>query len=268
MSIDQGTRAELRPSAPEDEWIISRLERARQTVSEAITEFEFAKAALTVYDFIYGELCDWYLELVKPRLRGGDPDTAATLLHVLTETVTLAHPLIPFVTEEIYGHIPGAEGLLAQRVANPDPGAINSVAELSTEQAIGAIRGIRAWRDAAEVKPSAILPARLSADGYADTLAQIERLGRLTISSNGAGAGEPAGSIPVPGGVIEILATDDVDLEAAAEKQRRKRKELESEVERAEKKLANTGFTDKAPPAVVEAERAKLAALKAELEAL
>jgi valyl-tRNA synthetase len=268
MSIDQGTRAELCPSAPEDEWIISRLERARQTVSEAITEFEFAKAALTVYDFIYGELCDWYLELVKPRLRGGDPDTAATLLHVLTETVTLAHPLIPFVTEEIYGHIPGAEGLLAQRVANPDPGAINSVAELSTEQAIGAIQGIRAWRDAAEVKPSAILPARLSADGYADTLAQIERLGRLTISSNGAGGGEPAGSIPVPGGVIEILATDDVDLEAAAEKQRRKRKELESEVERAEKKLANTGFTDKAPPAVVEAERAKLAALKAELEAL
>ena len=73
-----------------------------------------------LYDFIYGELCDWYLELVKPRLYDGDPDTAATLLHVLTETVTLAHPLIPFVTEEIYGYIPGSEGLLAARVAAAD----------------------------------------------------------------------------------------------------------------------------------------------------
>ena len=69
-----------------------------------------------VYDFVYGELCDWYLELVKPRLRAREPALAPTLLHVLTETVALAHPLIPFETEEIYSHIPGAEGLLAARV--------------------------------------------------------------------------------------------------------------------------------------------------------
>jgi valyl-tRNA synthetase len=268
MSIDPDARAQLRPSAPEDHWIVSRLEQTRETVSCAIDEFEFARAALAVYDFIYGELCDWYLELVKPRLRDGDPDTAATLLHVLTETVTLAHPLIPFVTEEIYSHIPGAAGLLAQRRSSPGPVAIDADAERRTTHAISAIQGIRAWRDAAEVKPSAILPARLRAEGYEETVAQLERLGRLKISSNGVGAGEPAGSIPVPGGVIEILPTDDVDLEAAAEKQRRKRMELESEIDRAEKKLANRGFTEKAPAAVVEAERAKLAALKAELEAL
>ena len=73
-------------------------------------------AALALYEFVYGELCDWYLELVKPRLRERDPELASTLLHVLTETVALAHPLIPFETEEIYSHLPGVEGLLAARV--------------------------------------------------------------------------------------------------------------------------------------------------------
>jgi valyl-tRNA synthetase len=263
-----GTRPSSEPLTVEDRWILSRLQFAVTLIGDAITKFEFSRAALSLYEFIFSELCDWYLELVKPRLYEGNERTQAFLLHVLTETLTLAHPLLPFVTEEIYAHLPGAEGLLAARVA---PGQIADLDDSAMGQLgdlITAVQSTRAWRDAAEVKPSAILPARLSAEGYSETLAQLERLGRLRISTNGAGAGEPAGSIPVPGGVIEILPSDDVDLEAAAEKQRKKRQELESEIERAEKKLANKGFTDKAPAAVVEAERVKLQALKAELEAL
>ncbi|HEX3804464.1 MAG TPA: valine--tRNA ligase [Solirubrobacteraceae bacterium] len=270
LRVDPDTRPHVRPTQAEDYWILSRLERARGTVAEAIDTFEFSHAALALYDFVYGELCDWYLELVKPRLYDGDPDTAATLLHVLIETVTLAHPLVPFVTEEIYGHIPGSSGLLAARVAAASAGSVDARAEADLERAIQAIQAIRTWRDAADVKPSAILPAHLSADGYGDTVAHLARLGRLELSVNGAtsGADPAATTIAIPGGVVEILPSLDVDLEAAAQKRVAKRAELEQEIKRAQGKLSNAGFVAKAPPAVVDAERAKLEALQAELEAL
>jgi valyl-tRNA synthetase len=265
LRVDPDTCAEVRPTQPEDYWILSRLERARATVAEAIDAFEFSRAALALYDFVYGELCDWYLELVKPRLYDGDSDTAATLLHVLIETITLAHPLIPFVTEEIYGHIPGCEGLLAARVAAAYAGSVDAGAEAEIERAIQAIQAIRTWRDAADVKPSAVLPAHLSADGYGETVAHLERLGRVELvglSATGSAA------IAIPGGALEILPSVDVDLEAATRKRDAKREELESEIKRAEGKLGNAGFVAKAPPEVVEAERAKLDDLRAELEAL
>jgi valyl-tRNA synthetase len=268
--VDAETRAEARPQAPEDHWILARLQRARAAVGEAIDSFEFSRAALSLYDFVYGELCDWYLELVKPRLYEGDPDTAATLLHVLTETVTLAHPLIPFVTEEIYAHIPGSEGLLAGGRAQSGASAGNpdALAEHEVERAIEAIQAIRAWRDAADVKPSAILAAQLRAEGYEETVAHLARLGRLEIGVDGDGLDGAAAAIVIPGGVIHVLASADVDVEAATRKREAKRRELEAEIKRAEGKLANQGFTAKAPPAVVEAERTKLGALRAELEAL
>jgi valyl-tRNA synthetase len=260
------TRADARPQAPEDHWILARLQRARTAVGEAIDSFEFSRAALALYDFVYGDLCDWYLELVKPRLYDGDPDTAATLLHVLTETVTLAHPLIPFVTEEIYSFIPGSEGLLAGRLAGASAAIAEAGAEDQVQRTITAIQAIRTWRDAADVKASAVLPAHLRADGYDATVAHLARLGRLEL--DGDGGGDAAAAIAIPGGVIEVLASGDVDLEAATRKSDAKRKELESEIKRAEGKLANKGFVDKAPPAVVDAERAKLEVLRAELEAL
>src|SRR6204780_3038905 len=96
--------------------MLSRLARAPANLGRLIDAFDFSHAALALYDFVYGELCDWYLELVKPRLRASEPELIATLLHVLTETISLAHPIIPFETEEIWSLIPGSEGLLAQRV--------------------------------------------------------------------------------------------------------------------------------------------------------
>ena len=106
----------------EDAWILSRLQAAERDVAAAIDAFDFHVAALRVYDFVYGELCDWYLELVKPRLYEEDNRRRGEFaLHVLGETLALAHPLIPFVTEEIWGHVPGAEGLLmARRYPEPD----------------------------------------------------------------------------------------------------------------------------------------------------
>jgi valyl-tRNA synthetase len=270
MRVDPGARAEARPETPEDHWILSRLQRAREAVDAAIAGFEFSRASLELYDFIYAELCDWYLELVKPRLYDGDEATQATLLHVLTETVTLAHPLIPFVTEEIYGHIPGAEGLLAARVAPPQAGTIDAHAEAAVERVIAAVQAVRTWRDAADVKPSAVLPAHLHAEGYEHTAAHLARLGRLTLSPNGAPGvlAEAKTTVAIHGGVIEILPSADIDLLAADAKRDAKRRELDAEIKRAEGKLANKGFVDKAPPEVVAAERAKLADLKSELESL
>ncbi len=265
-------RAGLRPQAPEDHWILARLARARAGIDQAIGDFDFARAALGLYDFVYSELCDWYLELVKPRLRAGDHDTAATLLHVLTETVTLAHPLIPFVTEEIYSYVPGSDGLLAARFAAACAGSPDAAAEAEIARAIEAIQAVRAWRDGAGVRPSAILPARLQAGGYDGTAAQIARLGRLELAAGGADPGRPAAdeaaTVVIPGGAIIVLASAEVDLEAAARRREARREQLGAEVARAQAKLSNPGFVAKAPAAVVGAERGKLAALLAELEAL
>jgi valyl-tRNA synthetase len=267
LRVEDSARAAARPTTVEDRWILSRLARARDEVGARIERYDFSRAALELYDFIYAELCDWYLELVKPRLYEGEADTAATLLHVLTETLAMAHPLIPFVTEEIYSYVPGAEGMLAGRVNPPaQTGVRDEQAEAVLGDAIAAVQAIRAWRDSADVRPSALLPARLTAPGYEDTRAQLARLTRLELDATDGG--EAVAAVPVPRGAVEILATPDVDLGAAERKREAKRAELRNEIERAQRKLDNQGFVAKAPPQVVQAERDKLASLQAELEAL
>ena len=274
LRIDPEARAAVRPGTVEDRWILSRLERARAEVGGRIERYDFSHAALALYDFVYGELCDWYLELVKPRLYDGDPDAAATLLHVLTETLALAHPIIPFVTEEIYSHIPGAEGLLAARTNRPGA-EIDELAEQTLGRAIEAVQALRAWRDLAGVRVGTRLTARIAADGYEETAAHIARLARIELFGGGNGAapatdgeGPPVASVPVPGGTIEVLTGDELDLDAAARRLAERRTKLRAEIERAEHKLANEGFVAKAPEAVVAAERDKLERLKQELDSL
>jgi valyl-tRNA synthetase len=260
-------RPALTPAAVEDRWILSRLERARAEINSRIERFDFAHAALGLYDFVYGELCDWYLELVKPRLRAGEPELQATLLHVLTQTLAVAHPMIPFVTEEIHRYIPGASGLLAAGLPDAPAVAVDESAEASVARVIEAVQALRGWRDFAGVRAAATVPARLAAEGYEETGQHLARLGRLSWAAEPDGA-EPVASVPVPGGAIEILPSDDVDLEGAERRLAAARAKLEAEIERAERKLGNQGFVAKAPPDVVQAERDKLERLRAELEAL
>jgi valyl-tRNA synthetase len=262
LSVEDA-RAAVTPNGIEDRWILSRLERARGEVTGRIERYDFAHAALGLYDFIFGELCDWYLELVKPRLRAGEPELAATLLHVLTETLALAHPLIPFVTEEIYSYVPGVEGLLAARTASAAVDVVDPEAEAELARTIEAIQSLRGWRDFAGVKAGVTVPARLAASGYASTAEHIARLGRLELSANGAGA--PVATVAIPGGVVEILPSDELDLDAAQRKLEARREQLAREIERAERKLENQGFVAKAPPDVVQAERDKLERLRVEL---
>jgi valyl-tRNA synthetase len=265
LGVGEQARTAATPNAVEDRWMLSRLARAQAEVSQRIEQFDFSHAALALYEFVYGELCDWYLELVKPRLRAGEPELAGTLLHVLTETITLAHPLIPFETEEIYSHIPGAEGLLAARVSQPPaPDVIDTEAEQAVERAITAVQALRRWRALEKVEAGAMLPVRLVADGYDETSEHLARLARVTLD----GSSDAVATVPVPGGAVEILASPDVDPGASARRIEAERDKLRSEIERAEKKLSNQGFVAKAPPEVVAAERDKLERLRGELEAL
>ena len=266
LGVGEDARAAPLPSAVEDRWILSRLARAREELDRWIERYDFSHAALGLYEFVYGELCDWYLELVKPRLRAGEADLSATLLHVLTETLALAHPMIPFVTEEIYGHLPGAEGLLAARARGAGDGAqVDPQAEATLARAIEAVQALRGWRDFAGVRVGASVPARLLADGYEQTAEHVARLARLSLTEDGS---EPAASVPIPGGVVEILVSEDVDLGAAERRVVQERTRLQSEIERAERKLANEAFVAKAPAEVVAGEREKLARLRSELGAL
>jgi valyl-tRNA synthetase len=253
------------PAAVEDRWILSRLERARAEINGRIERFDFSHAVFGLYDYVYGELCDWYLELVKPRLRAGEPELQATLLHVLTQTLAIAHPMIPFVTEEIYRYIPGAEGLLAAGLPDAPAAPVDERAEASVARVIEAVQALRGWRDFAGVRAAATVPARLAAEGYEDTGEHVARLARMSFTDDGA---EPVASVPVPGGTVEILPSEDVDLKGAERRLAARRAKLEAEIERAERKLGNEGFVAKAPADVVEAERQKLERLRAELEAL
>jgi valyl-tRNA synthetase len=242
-----------------DRWILSRLQRVVADSHRYVEEFEFHKLALGLYDFVYGELCDWYLELVKGR--DFDADLSATMLHVLRETLALSHPVIPFVTEELWANVPGTEGLLAGgRLPRPDESLIDEDAERTVGDVIAAVTAIRAWRDGAGVKPGERLPAVLPGGLEPEAVA---RLARLDLA--GAREGEPA-TVLTPAGAVEIWGG--ADPEEEARKRAAQRKELESEIKRAEGKLANEGFTAKAPAAVVQAERDKLERLRVELEAL
>jgi valyl-tRNA synthetase len=292
LGADQHARAAAIPTAVEDRWMLSRLARAQSEVTRQLDGFDFSQAALALYDFVYGELCDWYLELVKPRLRASEPELIATLLHVLTETISLAHPIIPFETEEIWSLIPGSEGLLAQRVvpalsgagrggaaaasdaaagsgAEVGGGADDAAAEAAVERTIAAIQALRRWRDGAEVKAGAVLPARLAAPGYEQTAEHLARLARLSLNGDAADEAQtPVAAVPIPGGVIEILGGAGLDRDAAIAKLRVRIAEVDTELARARGKLANQGFVAKAPPHVVQGERDKLEQLISERERL
>jgi len=250
----------------EDRWIASRLQAAKADLADRVGEFDFSKAALGLYDVVFGELCDWYLEFVKPRLADSGPALSGHLVWVLRETLLLAHPFIPFVTEELWGHLPAAartEELLAAAQATPVDQALRDVdADDATAQVIGAIQGVRSWRDGAGVKPGETLEARLAGPS-AEATAVIARMARLTLVDTDAA---PVATIPIPGGAVELLTgVDPVELAAkvAAERAR-----LEQEIARVDGKLANEKFVAGAPEAVVAGERAKRERYAAELAAL
>ncbi len=248
----------------EDRWIVSRLQQVAEQTAEQIEQFEFSKAAFGLYDFVYGELCDWYLELVKGR--EFDAALSATACYVLRSTLAIAHPFIPFVTEELWASVPGAEGLL---IGAPYPIAQPSLVDREAEQRIadliGAVTAVRSWRSGANVKPGAQLGARIDSAALAADAPLVARLARLDL---GAFGGELTDTIVVAGGAIEITAGDAIDVDAQQRERTQRRAALEQEIARAEGKLGNQSFVAKAPPELVAGEQQKLDRLREQLAAL
>jgi valyl-tRNA synthetase len=244
----------------EDRWVASRLQRAVRSVSESIAAYDFSHAALDLYDFFWSELCDWYLEIVKPRLYDGDEDASATLLWALEQVLALAHPMMPFVTEEIYSYLPrrAAEALVIHPFPEVDEALTDEAAEREIGQAIALTRALRRWRDLAGVPVKQVLTARTD-DSRPHEL--VSRLARVEFSEDG---GQPIASVAG----VELLETEGVDPEAVAARIEERREKLRAEVKRGEGKLSNEGFVSKAPADVVDAEREKLAAYRTELEEL
>ena len=249
-----------RTDTPEDRWILSRLQRAVDAYTSGVERYDFAHAALDFYAFFWSEFCDWYLEIVKPRLYDGDEAAAANLLFVLERVLAMAHPMMPFVTEAVWAHLPDRQGpLVVSAFPEADPALVDDPAEREMATAIDLVRGVRRWRDLVGVSAGTVLPARVAGGDAPHEL--VARLARLSL--DGAD-GEALTTV----GPLEILGSDEVDAEEVRRRIDERRGELRSEVERGERKLANEGFVAKAPPEVVAAEREKLDAYRAELEEL
>ncbi len=244
---------------PEDRWVLSRMEGVIGSVTEKLDSYDFAHAATEAYSFVWSELCDWYLEIVKPRLYEGDEVASAILLHLLERTLSLLHPLMPFVTEEIWAYHPARDGHLAVH-AFPvaDESLLDPDAEAEVERGIELTRSLRAWRDMVEVPAKSTLSARLEGELPEEF---VGRLSRFELSGEG---GDPIASV----GPVRVLASPEIDAEAVAARLEKRREELRSEVARAEGKLANEKFVARAPSELVEEERAKLESYRDELEEL
>jgi valyl-tRNA synthetase len=248
-----------RATQVEDRWLLSRLERTIASVTEKLEAFDFAHAVQESYAFVYGDLCDWYLEIVKPRLYDGEEEVSATLLYALERVLSLLHPTMPFVTEEIWSFHPARDGHLAVHAfPAPDTALFDEGAESDVAEEIALTRSLRAWRDLVGVPAKAVLPAVI------DGMAPSEFVGRLSrFAFDGTGS-EPVASV----GPVRVLASEELDAEAVAGRLGKRREELSAEIDRAERKLSNQGFVAKAPAAVVEEERGKLERYRSELAEL
>jgi len=248
-----------RPVRVEDRWLLSKLEAAIASVTAKLEAYDFAHAAQEAYAFVFRDLCDWYLEIVKPRLYEGEQEASATLLYALERVLSVLHPLMPYVTEEIWSYHPARDGHLAVHAfPTADEGLRDVRAEEDVEAGIELTQRLRAWRDLAGVPVAATLPALV------DGVEPPEFVGRLSrFAFDGVGA-EPVASV----GPVRVLASEELDAGAVAARLRKRREELEAEVARASRKLENQGFVAKAPAEVVEEERGKLERYRQELAEL
>ncbi len=263
-----------------DRWILSRLAAVTADTDALLDRFEFAKACDALYHFAWDEFCDWYLELAKPALAGADETVAATtrsvLGYVLDRLLRLLHPVMPFVTDELWSALTGGQTVLAaawpgRRAgdAESEPDSLAAFADPSAETAVGAlmrlVTEVRRFRSDQGLRPAQPVPAVLAGlDGtpLAPHEARIRALLRLTAPAAGFA---PTASVQAEGVTVQLDTAATIDL--AAER-RRLAKDLaaaQAEVDSAERKLETASFVERAPAAVVAKTRDRLAAAKAEM---
>ena len=255
-----------------DQWILSRFQDATRAISSNMEEGEFGLAADRIYDFAWSEFCDWYIELAKSRLNGDDPvakkAVQGVLLYVLEGLLKLLHPFMPFLTEQVYKFLPGSEGFLMLKSwpeVKPELDFPDEEAKMEgVMEVIRTIRNLRAEMNVAAGKRTHLM--LLPADGWAETLAHagqyFQRLAgasETAIIESSAAVTEKTVSAVTKACTLYIPLGDLVDFEKEIARLSKELDNLHKEIARAEGKLNNPGFVSKAPAALVEQEKGKLA---------
>ncbi len=262
-----------------DRWILSRLNTVAKEVTHNLEKFEIGVAADKIYEFAWSEFCDWYIELIKPRLHGEDVRAKRTALgtakYVLEGILKLLHPFMPFITEEIYSKLTDGKRIITADwpAENPELADDRSVEEM--QRIMEMVREIRNARAEMNVPPSrkakvifeaeeSRLSSLASASGYFKTLAGASEIERASETSEL----KDAVSIVVEGVKIYLPLSELIDFDKELERLSKDKSRFESEIKRAQGKLANPGFTAKAPPELIKEEQTKIDKYKEMLEAV
>ena len=253
-----------------DKWIISRANNVVKEVIDNMDKFDLGIAAQKIYDFAWTEYCDWYIEIVKPRLYGDDVEAKKAALYTLTyvlETILkLLHPYMPFITEEIYTYLPTVKGSIV--IANwPHYKEEDNMAseEEMMELAMDGIRNIRNARAEMDVPPSKkakviIVPAegkKSAVEATKEYFVTLASASTVEIVETEENIPEDAVSVVINGAKIFIPLDELVDFEKEKERLTKEKAKLESEIKRVNGKLSNQGFLAKAPESLVNEEKAK-----------
>ncbi|MCG8671754.1 MAG: valine--tRNA ligase, partial [Pseudomonadales bacterium] len=273
-----------------DRWIISRLQQTETQVSKAIEEYRFDHASQGVYEFVWNEYCDWYLELSKPILNSDSASETAkrgtrrTLLRVLETTLRLAHPMMPYITEEIWhvvapmvnADMEDKKTIMNQPFPISKDDKVDELAIADIEWVKGVIVGVRNIRGEMNISPAKQIPVLLNNGNdedkrrYQDNeqfLVSLAKLEGITWLNPGDEAPMSATQLV---GDMEVLVpmAGLIDIEAEVARLNKEIDKLANEVTRVEKKLSNPNFVDKAPAAVVDKEKAKMEEAKSALSKL
>lgn len=253
-----------------DKWIISRANRVVKEVNYNMDQFDLGIGLQKAYDFTWSEYCDWYIEIVKPRLYGHDREAKRaalyTLTYVLEKILKLLHPFIPFITEEIYSYLPTVEGYIITAEYPHYEEADDMLAEEEKMNLImDGIRNVRNVRAEMNVPPSKkakiiIVPTddkRPAMEDGKEYFKSLASASEVEIQDSKDGIPEDAVSVVIDGVELFIPLDELVDFEKEKERLNKERDKALAEIKRVEGKLNNPGFVNKAPAKLVEEEKAK-----------
>ena len=260
----------------EDKWIISTFNSLVKEVTENLEKFELGVAVSKLYDFIWDNYCDWYIELVKPRLyekEGADKNAQQVLSYILVNSLKLLHPFMPFITEEIFGYLPtGEDTIMLSSWPKYDESLCFADDEKRMKLVMDAIRSIRNLRTQMNVAPSKkakviiVTPDTALFEGTQMFFEKLAGASETFIQTDKSNIDENAVNAVTEGAEVFIPLDELVDKEKELERLTKEKQKLEDEIKRVTTKLSNEGFVAKAPQKIVDEEKAKSEKYHAMLE--
>jgi len=273
-NMEEGVRTDEieRATLPlEDRWILSRLSRLVATVNKLMEDFQFGEAQRQIHDFLWGEFCDWYIEMAKIRLR--QPESPMPVLaHVLETSLRLLHPFMPFISEEMWQSLSQrldgemAESIMIAPYPTADEEAVDAEAEKKMELVIEVIRAIRNARAEFKVEPSKWIEALVVAEEakpaikcQAQAIETLARVQPLTIIGTKDARPDRVKTLVLKGAEVILPMAGMIDLEAERARLKKEIEGNQAEIARIEARLKDEKFLSKAPATVIERERERLA---------